>query len=115
MFKGERTWTFWVGLVTVASASIVVFSTLWSAMFIYPLLSDPKFVAQMAVGTGMQPRSIVNGHDWAFFQAYSWLSYDGRSYLQSDYWKLLVPPAAGASIFMLIGLYMMKSGTKKRK
>jgi hypothetical protein len=28
------------------------------------------------------------------------------------YWKVLTPPVAGSVVFILIGLYMMKSGTK---
>jgi putative Mn2+ efflux pump MntP len=31
------------------------------------------------------------------------------------YWKILVPPIMGAIVFILIGLYMMKSGAKKEK
>ena len=30
-------------------------------------------------------------------------------------WKYLVPPIAGPAVFILIGLYMMKSGAKKEK
>ncbi len=37
----------------------------------------------------------------------------GPTYPGSDYyWKLLTPPIVGAIIFILIGLYMMKSGAK---
>ncbi len=32
-----------------------------------------------------------------------------------DYWKFLVPPIVGGFVFILIGLYMMKSGTKKKE
>jgi putative Mn2+ efflux pump MntP len=28
------------------------------------------------------------------------------------YWKILTPPILGSVVFILIGLYMMKSGTK---
>jgi putative Mn2+ efflux pump MntP len=31
------------------------------------------------------------------------------------YWKLLVPPVVGSVVFILIGLYMIKSGTKKKE
>ncbi len=31
------------------------------------------------------------------------------------YLRLLVPPIAGAIVFILIGLYMMKSGTRKKE
>jgi len=30
-------------------------------------------------------------------------------------WRYLVPPIVGPGVFVLIGLYMMKSGTKKQK
>lgn len=116
MFKGERTGIFWIGLIIVALASTVLFSTFWSSMVIYPLLSDPEFILHTAIDTGMSPRSIMDGLDWSFFQAYPWLSYDGRNYFQSDhYWEFMVPPIVGASTFILIGLYMMKSGAKKEK
>lgn len=32
-----------------------------------------------------------------------------------NYWRNLVPPVVGAIVFMLIGLYMMRSGTKKEE
>jgi len=30
-------------------------------------------------------------------------------------WRYLVPPIVGAVVFILIGLYMMKSGVKKKE
>jgi putative Mn2+ efflux pump MntP len=30
-------------------------------------------------------------------------------------WRYLVPPIVGAAVFILIGLYMMKSGVKNEK
>jgi xanthine/uracil permease len=39
-----------------------------------------------------------------------------QPYVNVDYyWKLLVPPVVGSFVFILIGLYMMKSGTKKKE
>jgi putative Mn2+ efflux pump MntP len=39
-----------------------------------------------------------------------------QPYVNIDYyWKLLVPPVVGTIVFILIGLYMMKSGTKKEE
>jgi putative Mn2+ efflux pump MntP len=39
-----------------------------------------------------------------------------QPYVNIDYyWKLLVPPVVGSVVFILIGLYMMKSGTKKKE
>jgi len=37
------------------------------------------------------------------------------SYYSSDYWKSMVPIIVGAIVFILIGLYMMKSGVKKEQ
>ena len=34
-------------------------------------------------------------------------------YYGAEYWKYLTPPIAGSVVFILIGLYMMKSGAKK--
>jgi len=39
-----------------------------------------------------------------------------QPYVNIDYyWKLLVPPVVGSVVFILIGLYMIKSGTKKKE
>ena len=39
-----------------------------------------------------------------------------QPYFYADYyWKSLVPPVVGGVLFILIGLYMMKSGTKKKE
>jgi hypothetical protein len=114
--KREKTPVFWAGLVVVAFSATALFSALWNCVFIYPLLTDPKFVLDRALGTGMQPRSILDGQDWSFFQAYSWLSYSEERYLLSDfYWKLQLPNIAGASAFLLIGLYMARSGVIKEE
>jgi putative Mn2+ efflux pump MntP len=36
-------------------------------------------------------------------------------YYGVDYWKYWIPPIVAAIVFILIGLYMMKSGVKKEK
>jgi uncharacterized integral membrane protein len=71
MFEGEKTWVFWVGLVMLTLAFLVLFQMLWS-----------------------------------------WATY---SYYPSEYWKSMVPFIVGAIAFILIGLYMMKSGVKKEQ
>ncbi len=71
MFKGEKTWVFWVGLVMMALAFLGLFQMLWSLLM--------------------------------------------YSYYSSDYWRSMVPIITGGIIFILIGLYMMKSGVKKEK
>jgi len=38
-----------------------------------------------------------------------------QPYYSVDYWRLLVPPVVGSVVFILIGLYMIKSGTKKKQ
>jgi putative Mn2+ efflux pump MntP len=47
-----------------------------------------------------------------FQMLWSWTTY---SYYPSDYWKSMVPIIVGAIVFILIGLYMMKSGVKKEQ
>ena len=71
MFKGEKTWVFWVGLVMLALAFLGLFQMLW-CLSMY-------------------------------------------SYYSSDYWRSMVPIIVGAIVFILIGLYMMKSGVKKEQ
>jgi putative Mn2+ efflux pump MntP len=46
--------------------------------------------------------SVLFGIFWDFLVFYSYFA-----------WKLLVPEIFGSVVFLLIGLYMMKSGTKK--
>ena len=39
-----------------------------------------------------------------------------QPYANLDYlWRILVPPVAGCIVFILIGLYMMRSGTKNNR
>jgi len=39
-----------------------------------------------------------------------------QPYVNTDYyWRLLVPPVVAGIVFILIGLYMMKSGTRKKE
>ncbi len=47
-----------------------------------------------------------------FQMLWAWSMY---SYYPSDYWRSMVPIIVGAIVFILIGLYMMKSGVKKEK
>jgi predicted membrane protein len=43
------------------------------------------------------------------------MSYWMFGVMGSSFWILMVPPIVGAVVFILIGLYMMKSGTKKEE
>jgi xanthine/uracil permease len=39
-----------------------------------------------------------------------------QPYVNTDYyWRLLVPPVVAGIVFILIGLYMMKSGIRKKE
>jgi O-antigen/teichoic acid export membrane protein len=70
MFEGKKTSVFWIGLLILGLASVILFSLLWFTMMLGP------------------PTNI-------------------------DYFlKILTPPTAGSVVFILIGFYMMKSGTK---
>jgi hypothetical protein len=70
MFEGKKTSVFWIGLLVLGLASVILFSLLWFTMVLFPPINT------------------------------------------DFYWKVLTPPVAGSVVFILIGLYMMKSGTK---
>jgi hypothetical protein len=71
LFKGEKQGLFWLGLIILAFASIILFTLLWQFAFI-------------------EWHTDVS---WMFRQSF--------------------PLIVGAAVFILIGLYMMKSGIKK--
>ena len=71
MFEGEKQVLFWVGLVILALASIILFAVLWQYLYI----------------------DIYMNVSWMFRQSF--------------------PIIVGGVVFLLIGLYMMKSGIKK--
>jgi putative Mn2+ efflux pump MntP len=48
-----------------------------------------------------------------FQMVWSWTAYSYYHY--SEYWKSMVPIIVGAITFILVGLYMMKSGVKKEQ
>ena len=58
------------------------------------------------------PWDVINGsflNDWYILLAYV------SSQTVYFSWGSRVPPIAGAATFLLIGLYMMKSGTRQKK
>jgi hypothetical protein len=71
MFEGKKTIVFWIGLLVLALALVILFSFLWYVMVVFAPLN---------------------------FGSYTW--------------KYLTPPVIGSVVFILIGLYMMKSGTR---
>ena len=71
MFEGEKGILFWVGLIILAFASIILFASLWQFAFI----------------------------EW--YHDISWMV------------RQSFPIIVGAVVFVLIGLYMMRSGVKK--
>jgi len=71
MFEGEKTFTFWVGLIILGLASVGLFGIFW----------------MIAVWNGYMDRLVML--------------------------KQTVPLIAGGIVFILIGLYMMKSSVKK--
>ena len=71
MFKGEKQVLFWVGLVILAFASIILFAVSWQYAY----------------------TDMYMNISWMFRQSF--------------------PIIVGAVVFILIGLYMMKSGVKK--
>jgi uncharacterized membrane protein len=81
MFNGEKTNLFWLGLIILGFASLVVFTAIWQIIVSYM----------------------------------NYLSYSSQytsSFAYSSVWSF-VPIVVGGIIFILIGLYMMKSGVKK--
>jgi uncharacterized RDD family membrane protein YckC len=74
MFEGKKTSVFWIGLLVLMLASVILFSLLWYVMVVFAPLNIGSYT-----------------------------------------WKYLTPPVAGSIVFILIGFYMMKSGTKKEE
>jgi hypothetical protein len=70
LFKGEKTYLFWAGLLTLGFASVLLFQTVWSLRH-YAVLS----------------RGL----------------------------EVYFPGIVGSIVFILIGLYMMKSGIKRNQ
>jgi putative Mn2+ efflux pump MntP len=71
MFEGKKTSVFWIGLLVLVLASVILFSLLWYVLVLFAPLNIGSYT-----------------------------------------WKYLTPPVIGSVVFILIGLYMMKSGTK---
>lgn len=76
MFKGEKTIVFWLGLIILGCASVLLFSIIW-----FNALFTTRFLG-------------VLGGPTIEFQ---------------------VPFIVGSIVFILIGLYMMKSGVRNTK
>jgi putative Mn2+ efflux pump MntP len=74
MFDGKKTSVFWIGLLVLVLASVILFSLLWYVLVLFAPLNIGSYT-----------------------------------------WKYLTPLVAGSVIFILIGLYMMKSGTEKEE
>jgi len=72
VFEGEKTFVFWIGLIILGLASVVLFGILW----------------MIAI----------------------WDGYINRFTMLEQ----AVPVIVGPVVFILIGLYMMKSGVKRK-
>jgi len=75
MFRGQKTWVFWIGLIVLSLASVSLFSIVW------------------------------------YYSTSYWM-FGG---IGGSFWIWMVPPVVGAVVFILIGLYMMNSGTRKEE
>jgi hypothetical protein len=84
MFNGEKTNLFWVGLVVLGFAFLVLFTAIW--------------------------QNIVGYLDYLSYSS----RYPDSYFSYSSVWSY-VPIVVGGIIFLLIGLYMMKSGVKKEE
>jgi len=75
MFEGEKTILFWIGLIILGLASVILFGILWML--------------------------VVWESRVLYMDRFSMLKYQ-------------VPTIVGGVVFILIGLYMMKSGVKRK-
>lgn len=73
MFRGEKTFLFWIGLIILGLASVGLLGILWMI-------------------------AVWNGYEDRFGML-----------------KQAVPVIVGGVVFMLIGLYMLKSGVTKKE
>jgi len=90
LFKGEKTVTFWIGLIILGYSIYQFCLAGWQAIYyniIYPLI--------------MQQISSGNS------------SYDPSSILTVQSLVMAIPELIGGVIFLIIGLYIMKVGIKK--
>jgi hypothetical protein len=76
LFQGEKRALFWIGLIVLALASIILFALLW-------------------------PFAFIELNNYVTWNDVKWMIRNS------------VPLIVGADVFILIGLYMMKSGLKK--
>ena len=92
LFKGEKTVTFWIGLIILGYSIYQFCLAGWQAIYynlIYPAL--------------MQQISGISGNS----------SYDPSSILSFQSLLTAIPGLIGGVIFLIIGLYIMKVGIKK--
>ncbi|MDH5483314.1 MAG: hypothetical protein OEY22_10650 [Candidatus Bathyarchaeota archaeon] len=58
---------------------------------------------------------ILASASLSLFSILWYIALTSSAYYGPEYWKLLTPPIVAAAVFILIGLYMMKSGVKKKE
>ena len=84
LFKGEKTSLFWAGLLLLGFTFVILFSAIWNVHNYTDTFFDTESGSAVQVG----------------------LSFN-------LYIKLILPWIVGGIIFILISLYMMKSGVKR--
>jgi len=89
LFKGEKTVTFWIGLIILGYSIYQFCLAGWQVIyynFIYPSMMQQ-----------------ISGNS----------SYDTSSILTAQSLTIAIPGLMGGVIFLIIGLYIMKVGVKK--
>ncbi len=88
MFKGEKTTTFWIGLIVFGYSILQFFNAIWQIVyypFIYPALIGASGIA-------------------AIF-----------SYTLIETLGVTIPSIVSGIVFMIIALYIMKVGVRKNQ
>jgi len=87
MFKGEKTTTFWIGLIVVGYSVFQFCQAIWQTIYYYYIYPEILGISVDA--------SALN-----FTRSFATLA-------------VAVPPIIGGVIFLIIGLYIMKVGVRK--
>ena len=88
LFKGEKTYLFWAGLFILGLTSVVLFSAIWNTQNYRDTILVFESGSLVPVQAGLSLNLFI---------------------------QIILPWVVGSIVFVLIGLYMMKSGVKDEK
>ena len=135
LFRGEKTYLFWAGLIILCFACVFLFAVLWSGYQSLPSVPSYVFLSllpaivgaivfvviglfMMNPGAGEKPSLfwagliILSLASLILFQE-AWGTYWYYSYY-INWWSMLnIPVIVGSIVFILLGFFMMKSGFKR--